>query len=136
MSYIRKRKSAYALISVLMAIAMLFGMIPVTASATMFSTADTPAASSPFPVDYDPNEGTVKYGYSGEIGMRPENDLNNFFDKGDKVVYFPDDVAKDKDDEGNLFFPDYDADDPYFDYTDMFNHALEMSRERDIVLFL
>ncbi len=131
MSYIRKRKSAYAVISVLMAIAMLFGMIPVTASATMFGTADTPAASSPFPVDYDPNEGAVKYGYSGEIGMRPENDLNNFFDKGDKVVYFPDDVAKDKDDEGNLFFPDYDADDPYFDYTDMFNHALEMSRERD-----
>ena len=89
MSYTGKRKSVYVAISLLLTIAMIFGMLPVTASATMPSTADTPAATSPFPVDYDPNEGTVKYGYSGEIGMRPENDLNNMYDKGDKVVYFP-----------------------------------------------
>ncbi|MBP3922546.1 MAG: hypothetical protein J6D27_06235 [Ruminiclostridium sp.] len=131
MSYTGKRKTVYVAISLLLTIAMIFGMFPVTASATMPSTADTPAATSPFPVDYDPNEGTVKYGYSGEIGMRPENDLNNMYDKGDKVVYFPDDVAKDKDTSGKLYFPNYNPSDPYYDYTDMFNHALGMSRERD-----
>ena len=42
-----------------------------------------------FPVDYDPNEGKIKYGYSGQVGMRIENDTNNYYTKKDNVIRFP-----------------------------------------------
>ena len=34
--------------------------------------------TTPFPIDYDPNDGMIKYGHSGEVGFRPENDYDNF----------------------------------------------------------
>lgn len=84
-----------------------------------------------FPVDYDPNEGKIKYGYSGQIGMRRENDTNNFYTKKDNVVRFPSAVIGLRDERGKLLFKDYSADNPYYDYSDMLNKALEIARNND-----
>ena len=72
--------------------------------------------------------GFIKYGHSGEIGMRPENDTNNNFYKHDKVVSFPSDMITLRDENNELVFPDYDPYDPYYDYSDMLNKALEVAR--------
>ncbi|MBQ8378723.1 MAG: fibronectin type III domain-containing protein [Oscillospiraceae bacterium] len=88
-------------------------------------------ATEPFAVDYDPNDGIIKYGHSGEIGMSPKNDLDVPYEEDSKTVFFPSQVAESVDENGNLLFPDYDPSDPYYDYTDMFNKALEIARKRD-----
>jgi len=82
-----------------------------------------------FAIDYDPNEGKIHYGHSGDVGMRAENDINNSYEKDSNVVYFPDDVMNDLDENGNPKFPDYDPKDPYYDYTDMLNEALSKARK-------
>ena len=53
---------------------------------------DDQVQNTPFPVNYDPNDGKIHYGHSGEVGFRPENDINNVYEKKDNVIYFPDDV--------------------------------------------
>jgi len=98
---------------------------------TIANVAKADGSNVPFPVNYDPNEGMIHYGHSGEVGMRPENDVNNYYEATDRVVYFPRDVINDKDESGNKLFPDYDPSNPYYDYTDMFNHALQKARDWD-----
>ena len=88
-------------------------------------------ATEPFAVDYDPNDGIINYGHSGEIVMSPKNDLDVPYEEDSKTVFFPSQVAESVDENGNLLFPDYDPSDPYYDYTDMFNKALEIARKRD-----
>ena len=82
-------------------------------------------------VDYDPNEGIIKYGHTGEVGMRSKNDIDTPYGTNTKTVFFPSQVAESVDENGNLLFPDYDPENPYYDYTDMFNNALEIARKRD-----
>ncbi len=98
---------------------------------TVATVAKADSSNIPFAVDYDPNDGMIHYGHSGEVGMRPENDVNNYYEATDRVVYFPRDVVNEKDEFGNLLFPDYDPTNPYYDYTDMFNHVLQKARDWD-----
>lgn len=95
---------------------------------TVATVAEAESSNVPFAVNYDPNDGMIHYGHSGEVGMRPENDVNNFYEATDRVVYFPHDVMNDTDESGNLLFTDYDPTNLYYDYTDMFNKALEKAR--------
>ena len=113
-------------LSFIMMLCLLIQMIPMEAFAVA-PDADQ-ITTTPFPINYDPNDGKIHYGHSGEVGFRPENDLNNFYEKNDKVIYFPDDVINDKDENGNPLFPNYDPNNAYYDYTDMLNQAMKKSR--------
>ena len=95
----------------------------------VLTVAESGSGSMPFAVNYDPNDGMIHYGHSGEVGMRSENDVNNYYEATDRVVYFPRDVIDEKDETGNLLFPDYDSSNPYYDYTDMFNYTLQKARD-------
>ncbi len=115
-------------LSFIMVLCLLLQLFPMET----FAVAGEPQIqSTPFPVQYDPNDGMIKYGHSGEVGMRPENDINNYYEKDENVVYFPDDVIYEKDENGTLLFSDYDPNNAYYDYTDMFNKALEKARNMD-----
>ncbi len=116
------KRSLSLITAMLMVFSVFLGMSPF--ALTAFAAEER----TPFAIDYDPNDGMIKYGHSGEIGMRPENDTNNNFYKHDKVVYFPSDMITLRDENNDLVFPDYDPDDPYYDYSDMLNKALEVAR--------
>lgn len=118
----KAKRSLSLITAMLMVFSIFLGMSPFTL--TSFAAEER----SPFAIDYDPNDGMIKYGHSGEIGMRPENDTNNNFYKHDKVVYFPSDMITLRDENNELVFPDYDPDDPYYDYSNMLNKALEVAR--------
>ncbi len=123
-----KQKRALSLLSSLLMAAIIITTIPLHA----FAENITPPQPS-FSVNYDPNDGMIQYGHIGYVGMRPENDVNNDYTKNDNVVYFPDDIHNLRDEFGQLYFPNYNASspDPYYDYSDMFNKALEVARSRD-----
>ena len=123
-----KQNRALSLLSSLLMTAIIITTIPLHA----FAENITPPQSS-FAVNYDPNDGMIQYGHIGDVGMRPENDINNDYTKNDNVIYFPDDIHNLRDEFGQLYFPDYNASspDPYYDYSDMFNKALEVARSRD-----
>jgi len=106
---------------------LLFQLIPVEVTA---APNDDQITATPFSINYDPNDGMIKYGHSGDVGFRPENDYDNFYDQDDKVFYFPDDVINEKDGNGNLMFPDYDPNNAYYDYTAMFNRMMVKSGEK------
>lgn len=53
---------------------------------TVATVAEADSSNVPFPVNYDPNDGMIHYGHSGEVGMRPENDVNNFYEATSRVV--------------------------------------------------
>ncbi len=110
---------------------MLCIILQIISLQAMAGVDDTQIKSTPFVMDYDPNDGKIMYGHSGEVGMRVENDINNFYENNEKVIYFPDDVMNEKDANGNPLFPEYDPNNPYFDYSDMLNKALEMARSND-----
>ena len=102
------------IISMVLCIVLLGTQIPLQVNAdneTQISDVQTP-----FPVNYDPNDGMIQYGHAGEVGMRPENDINNEYPEDETVVCFPDDVINERDENGNLLFPDYDPNNPYYDY--------------------
>jgi len=120
------RKSIMKSLSFIMVLCMLLQLIPLEAFASA-PDADQ-ITSTPFPINYDPNDGKIHYGHSGEVGFRPENDINNIYEKKDNVIYFPDDVINDKDENGNLLFPDYDPSNAYYDYSDMLNQAMKKSK--------
>lgn len=124
----KKKKLLRSVASTILSIGLLLNMMPET---ELFSVSAEGMESTCFPVDYDPNDGMIKYGHTGEIGMRAENDTNNYHEKTDNVVYFPDDIIDRKDESGELLFPDYDPDDAYYDYSDMFNEALALARSKD-----
>lgn len=121
---IRKRSFVFILI-----LCILVQMIPMNVYAVA-PDADQ-IQSSPFPVNYDPNDGMIQYGHSGEVGFRPENDINNTYERYDKVIYFPDDLINEVDENGNLLFPDYNPTNKYYDYSDMLNQAMKKSRTMD-----
>ena len=123
-----KQKRLFVFVLLIMLIIFLLVILPKEVFAIK---KDVDFGMEAFAVDYDPNEGMIKYGHSGKIGMRPENDIDNNYLNNKKVVYFPSDVANIKDDNGNLLFSDYDVTNPYYDYSDMLNKALEIARKKD-----
>ncbi len=122
----KRTKLILSAISALLSLTLLIGMVP-----HITFTASAESGSASFPVNYDPNDGMIKYGHTGEVGMRAENDVNNHYEKTDKVVNFPEDLINLKDENGQLKFPDYNAADAYYDYSDMFNEALSLARAKD-----
>ena len=106
-------------------------VFPTTSAVKSAEKAELIELEQPLAVDYDPNEGIIKYGHTGEVGMRSKNDIDTPYGTNTKTVFFPSQVAESVDENGNLLFPDYDPDNPYYDYTDMFNNALEIARKRD-----
>ncbi len=124
----KKTKALFRGLSFIMMLCLLLQMIPMEAFAV--SPDADQITSTPFPINYDPNDGMIHYGHSGEVGFRPENDYNNSYEETDRVIYFPDDVIHEKDANGNALFPDYDPGNAYYDYTDMFNRAMEKSKEK------
>ena len=122
-----KKKNTFVKgLSFIIMLCLLLQMIPMEALAVA-PDADQ-ITSTPFPVNYDPNDGKIHYGHSGEVGFRPENDINNIYEKNDNVIYFPDDIINEKDANGNLLFPDYDPNNAYYDYSDMLNQAMKKSK--------
>ena len=118
---------------------ILFTSIPFHVFAGNTPDKMTETAEENFPVNYDPNDGMISYGHVGKIGMRPELDTDNNHYSGGEYISFPKDVAGMLDEEGNRLFPGYDAlePDPYYDYSDMFNKAVEIARAKgDIELFV
>ena len=111
--------------SFLLILCMLLQMVPMESFA---APEDVQIQSTPFSINYDPNDGKIHYGHSGEVGFRPENDINNIYEKNDNVIYFPDDVIHDKDENGNLLFQDYNPNNAYYDYSDMLNQAMKKSK--------
>ena len=124
----KRTKALFRGLSFIMMLCLLLQMIPMEAFAVA-PDADQ-IQSAPFPVNYDPNDGMIHYGHSGEVGFRPENDTNNIYEADDKVIYFPDDVINERDENGNPLFPDYNPGNAYYDYTDMFNRAMAKSKEQ------
>ena len=114
--FMKRTKLILSAISALLSLTLLIGMVP-----HITFTASAESGSASFPVNYDPNDGMIKYGHTGKVGMRAENDVNNHYEKTDKVVNFPEDLINLKDENGQLKFPDYNAADAYYDYSDMFN---------------
>lgn len=124
-----KSKSIIKILAAFLAFICIFTGIPFSVSADggteLFGEE---SQEKNFPVSYDPNEGTIPYGHTGEIGMRPILDDNNIYYENEDYVHFPDDLITLKDAFGDLMFPEYDPNNPYYDYTDMFNCALEVAR--------
>ena len=124
------RKKMLSVLSVGLSLALLVNLTPDIPLSVQAEQSGEEYHGS-FPVDYDPNEGYIQYGHTGNVGMMPENDVNNIYDKDDNVVYFPSDAIKLKDENGQLLFSDYDSEDAYYDYSDMFNKTLELARDSD-----
>ncbi len=124
------RKKFLSALSMGLSLALFMNLMPPIPLITQ-AEAEEQENQTPFPVDYDQNDGMIKYGHTGKIGMLPEKDVNNDYNKDDDVVYFPSDMVKLKDEAGQLLYPDYNPDDPYYDYSDMFNEALEIARDND-----
>lgn len=121
-----RKKNMFRGVSFILIMCFILHMIPLEVFAAMN---EQQISSTPFAVNYDPNDGKIHYGHSGEVGFRPENDINNFYEKKDNVIYFPDDVINDKDENGNLLFSDYDPNNAYYDYSDMLNQAMKKSQK-------
>ena len=102
------RKKMLSVLSVGLSLALLVNLTPDIPLSVQAEQSGEEYHES-FPVDYDPNEGYIQYGHTGNVGMMPENDVNNIYDKDDNVVYFPSDAIKLKDENGQLLFPDYDS---------------------------
>jgi len=125
-------KKCFRVISFAIIVSMLLQFVPMSEVAAASSDAGE-VNTTPFPINYDPNEGLVHYGFYGDmddIGMRVENDLNNVNIEQKETVEFPDDLIGLKDANGADMFPGYDPTNAYYDYTDMLNHALEIARAR------
>ncbi len=124
-----KRGFIKRLLSGAVAMAMAFTVL----CSDIFTEHNIASAAVPenFAVDYDPNDGLIHYGHYGEVGMRVEKDLNNDYFSGEKVVKFPQDVCDAVNDDGSAMFPDYNENDPYYDYSDMLNYAVTFSKKYD-----
>ncbi len=125
-----KSKIHLSFISVIISIVFVINLFPMLEIVVSAENTDT-KQSETFPVDYDPNEGMITYGHTGDIGMRAENDTDNLYTKTDNVVYFPSDLIELKNENGELMFKDYSSDNSYYDYSDMLNKALEIARNKD-----
>jgi len=126
-----KKQAALKVLAMLLVIFISVTGMPFSVSADngakVFNNGDE---AKNFPVNYDPNEGMIPYGYTGEIGMLSYLDDNNRYDSDKDYVHFPDDLIAMEDVYGDLMFPDYSPDNPYYDYTEMFNCALEVARAK------
>jgi len=111
----QNRNPAQKMLCILLTVVLL--VLQVTALPIGF-TAEAEGTTS---ISYDPNDGMITYGHTGPVGARAELDTDNVNRSDKQRINFPSDIVK--------FFPDYDANDPYYDHGPVFNKALELARE-------